>query len=42
MGYPLEQRKQLLEKTLTPEPGKLEVVAYKVLESYEDILKEFN
>lgn len=39
MGYPLKERKKLLEKVIIEIKGKLEVVKYKQLSKFDDIEK---
>ena len=42
MGYPLRERKRLLSQVVSEEAGKIDVVEFKELEKYDDILIEFN
>lgn len=42
MGYPLRERKKILPKVITEIPGRIELVKFREILEYDDILKEFN
>ena len=42
MGYPLRERKKILPKVIKELPSRVELVKFREILEYDDILKEFN
>jgi ATP-dependent DNA ligase len=42
MGYPLRERKKILPKVINEVPGRVELVKFREILEYDDILREFN